>query len=344
MKRLLFLTTFIILLAFGHTALAQSNVDFAFFACEDHAVVELSGTVQSGYDIYYQIYMSSVETGQALSPMRRMMVDGDYAVSDLVTYTNGTQLGFGQVAAIWVSIARETDSSRSLFETTAVDGQDGCVEPTYPSIGSTEALDSGVEETSIGSSGGSSGIYTPDGGVLYARTYTSLDEPIVQIGARQSDIEEQGIEGRRETYTGLIFAECGLFYPQADPGTLFDTDPLTIFWSWYTRTEQQMIDHLTYSRYVVTFNGHYLPTNTSEIQTRAGNYWVFYTSEIGHGWRPGRYRISYDLTWDEPISDGYQSFGPETENEHIHSGCSIDILPNPWNVEVDHVDPEDRFR
>jgi hypothetical protein len=51
-------------------------------------------------------------------------------------------------------------------------------------------------------------------------------EPLVKIGARSA---------QRSQTAGLIFAECDR-YPLTDPGVLYDTDDLVVFWSWFAKT------------------------------------------------------------------------------------------------------------
>ena len=61
------------------------------------------------------------------------------------------------------------------------------------------------------------------------------------IGARLSD------HFRSDT-PGLIFAQCDAF-PLAEPGIIYDNDTVTIFWSWFTKTQAQMDEHLANAIY-----------------------------------------------------------------------------------------------
>ena len=60
---------------------------------------------------------------------------------------------------------------------------------------------------------------------------------------------------------------------------------------------------------------------------------------LGDKWEPGHYHINFALTWSAAISDGYEEFGPGTENELLDSGCSFSIQQNPWGIEVLHEQP-----
>ena len=314
--------------------LAQSNVDIYFIACGDQAVIDLSGTVGSGYDIYYQVFSGASATGAAITSLRRVVVDGDYAVSDNVTYNEGAAVALGGVASAVVSIAREDDSSRSLYETTVDDLNDGCNTPSNPLV---DSLDVDAGEVAAGKSErvlvSTSGIISPFGGELNP-VYESR-EPVVQIGARASEATDPN----RTENPGLLFAECDQ-YPLSHPGTLYDTDNLVLFWSWFAKTRQQVQDHIDHAQYSVKINGEFpLFVERSEITQLNGNYWVFYIAHLGDAWRPGSYGIEYKLHWDEVISDGYDDFGPDTEHVEELSTCTFDIQTNPWGVQVVHESP-----
>ncbi len=334
MRRFALLILGLLLLSPG--ALAQSNVDILFFACETQAVIDLSGTMDPGFDLYYQVFRNAGATGEQLTPLRRVPVDGDYAVSDRVNYSGEATLGFSQIASVSVGIAREGNPDSTTFETVVDDLQDGCAEPTNPLVGSVEAQQQGAES---GEEVVHSGILTPDGGFLNPRVVRDpADEPIVQIGARESDIERLEPEGRTAN-PGLIFAECQE-NPEADPGIIYDTDPILVFWSWFAKTPQQVRDHIEHAQYDVKLNGQIFPrVDVSPVVQRQGLYWVFYTVNLGDAWEPGTYGISFNITWDEPISDGFEEFGPGTDNERYSSGCEFQVQPNPWGIDVVHQNP-----
>ncbi len=327
-KRLLSLVILIgILTSLMGVANAQSNIDFFFTACEDRGVFDASGTMQANYDIYYQAFDNFGATGNALTGLRQVRVDGDYAISDVVTYNDGRTVPFGGFASVTVSMARETDPTITIFEQTIDVVQDGCAEPANPLTDSNDTSSSEFEDGELISS---SGVFTPSGGLL--NPVFAVVEPLVVIGARPSEQVEPG----RTNNPGLIFAECS-DVAGADPGVLYDTDELVLFWSWFARTPQQVQDHIDNALYDIRISGQTLPrVNVSAIKQVPGsrNWWVFYTVNLGDKWRPGQYGVTFKLEWANPISDGFDDFGPGTENDLFHSGCPFRIRANPYGIDV----------
>lgn len=356
MKKLLLILCLMSLLLVGN-AIAQdeptSNVSYFFVACENHAVVDFTGTIQSGYDLYVQVFDQLGGNGEPLTNLLRVSVSNDYQVSQTLTYNNERTLLLGQFASAEIRIARETDPERTLFVGVIDDIQDDCAEPSYPSsdlfdagsgTNSTPLIDPVTGEVIQGDVISSSGIFTPDGGVLNDVFGTVAEEAIVQIGARPSDIQAQQIQGRTSD-AGLIFAECDN-YPLSDPGRLFDTDTLVVFWSWYAKTPQEAQTHIDNAQYEVYLSSDYayrqtFPlVSTSAITLREdGNYYVFYVANLGDGFRSGNYEIDFYLTWDTVISDGYDDFGPETDNPFFISTCTFEVELNPWDVETEQNNP-----
>mgnify|MGYP007037822888 CR=1 FL=1 len=54
--------------------------------------------------------------------------------------------------------------------------------------------------------------------------------------------------------------------------------------------------------------------------------------------QPGQYYLEYTVEWDAPITDGYDDYGPGTDNEFLTSGCGFNILPNLQNIAVEYND------
>lgn len=304
-----------------------STVQYLFTPCESQAVIDLTGNIGSGYDIYLQVFKGSGAGGEAVSDVRRVVVDGTYQVSAVIPYKN--TMAKGELATATISMASESDPTKTIYATSDTVVVQDCVEPTHPLV------DTSGSQTGEGGQPGrelidSAGIFTPSGTRL--NPIYSYTESVVQIGARPS---EKKIPGRTEN-PGLIFAECAA-YPKADPGVIFDTDTLYVYWSWFAKTKKQVQDHLDNSRYSVTLNGQELPpVSVSPIQRMPGsvNYWVFYTVNLGNAWKPGDYGIAFKLEWENAISDGYDEYGPGTENFSINGGCGWKVQANPWNTEV----------
>ncbi|MCL4246705.1 MAG: hypothetical protein KJ065_00995 [Anaerolineae bacterium] len=299
---------------------ATSSVQIFYVACADAGVINVSGTMLAGWDVYYQLFDGPNGTGNALSTLRQLSVSGSYAVSERLPYANGTILAAGATGSARVLIARETDSSNIDFQTTVNDNQDGCSTPQNTSVTSA---DSGTGATSS-STTQAVRVLAPGSGYVNPNLEPEGD---VYVGARPS------LTFRSQT-PGLIFAECD-GYELTNPGIVYDNDNIVIFWSWFTRTSAQMDQHLVTVQYSVKLNGAPL-TNVarSEPGRRGGaNTWVFFSGQVGF-LRPGHYEVEYKVTWTEPHFDGYDNYGPGTDNPQITSHCNFDIVPNPDNLSV----------
>jgi hypothetical protein len=329
----------------GGTTTSQptSTVDFFAVLCEDRIVIDLAGTMQSGYDIYYQVFSASGGGGNALTDLRRVQVSGSYSVSDSLNYSNGT-LPVNTVGSLYLAIAREGNANSTIYSDFTDELQDGCREPGNTVVNSDSTGQSTTTTTTTSTSTTSSttrsrsivdgqftdtrtsAILSPFGGYLNP-DYVPADDSLVTIGAN----DNRSLP--RQATPGLIFAECES-YKVAEPGIVYDNDNVVVFWSWFTATEEQMIDHISDAQYSVTYYQTLVLPNVvrSEIQVIGGRYWVFYYSILGN-LRPGRYYIEYKVSWDDVHFDGFTEYGPGTENPILVSGCDFVVQPNPDGVQ-----------
>ncbi|MCU0498048.1 MAG: hypothetical protein MUF87_11920 [Anaerolineae bacterium] len=292
-----------------------SNVTIFLVICDNRAVINLSGTMQAGYDVYFQIFNAPAGTGTAITGLRQAAVNGDFTFSESVSYNSGSTVAAGSTGSARVTIGRETNAESTIYETTVNDFQDGCAEPQF-GAGTSQNTDA-APEIDYGPR-----ILSPFGGFLNP-DYNPREQPIVVIGARDTTPP-------RQQTPGLVFAECNK-YPLANPGLIYDTDNVVVFWSWFARTPELVQDHINNAIYEVgVFDSEPFiqPVEVSEIQQRGRNYWVFYTIRVGNV-RPGNYPIEFKLSWRNPISDGYNDFGPGTANERESSTCTFRVRPNP---------------
>ncbi len=296
--------------------LAQSDVQIFFVACADQAVVNLSGTIDPGYDVYYQVFSAAGGGGTPITAMRRAVLDGTVAFSERLPYNAGATVDSGVVASIRVIVAREDDIASSTLDTTVDDVQDGCADPQNP-VGTSQ--DASVPTTTPVDAGPP--IVSPFGGFLNP-DLEIISEPIVVIGARRRP-------AYRSPTPGLVFAECTEALPRATPGIIYDTDNVVIFWSWFASTEEQAQDHINNAIYEVTLNRQpFFDVVVSPISQRGPNFFVFYTAQVGN-LRPGTYGVQYRVTWETAISDGFADFGPGTDNEVDSGDCQFTVSRNP---------------
>lgn len=331
----------------------ESSVFYFHTPCETEAVFDLNGFAAAGIDVYLQVFDQAGGAGNPLTDLIRVPVSGDYEVSQVLTYNNGQTLLLGQFASAVISLASENDPSNIILTFTDDEVLGNCNEPSFPladSVGtsstgsSTPLVDPETGEIlTTGEVIASSGIYTPDGGTLND-VFALPQEAVVQIGARASDVEDQSFAGRVSD-PGLIFAECDRF-PLADPGVVWDIDTVTVFWSWFAATPELVQQHINNAQYEVFLSSDYVYRQpfpnvvVSDITLREdGNYWVFYSANLGNGFRPGDYRVDYYVTWDTVIDDGFDLFGPGTATEFILSTCTFDVEINPFGVDVERDNP-----
>lgn len=335
------------------TTSGESSVFFFHTPCEAQAVFDLNGFAASGIDIYLQVFDQVGGAGNPLTDLIRVSVDGDYQVSQVLPYNNGQTLLLGQFSSAVISLASENDPSNIILTFTDDEVLGNCSEPSFPladsvgssSTGTSTPLVDPVTGNIIGTGEviSTSGIFTPDGGTLN-EVFSAPQEAIVQIGARPSDITNQNYVGRVSD-PGLIFAECDAF-PATDPGIVWDVDTVTVFWSWFAATPAQAQDHINNAQYEVFLSSQYAHRQpfpnvvVSPITKREdGNYYVFYSANLGTGFRSGDYRVDYYVTWDNTIDDGYSLFGPNTETPFILNTCSFTVQNNPFGVETQQNNP-----
>jgi hypothetical protein len=295
--------------------LAQANVQIFFVACADQAVVNLSGTVEPGFDVFYQVFPAAGGGGTPITTMRRAALDGTVAFSERLPYNSGATVAEGSIASIRVIVAREDDIESSTLDTTVDDVQDGCADPQHPTGTSQDAS---VPTTTVDAG---PFIVSPFGGFLNPDLEVTV-EPIVVIGARPRP-------AYRSPTPGLVFAECTEALPRATPGIIYDTDNVVIFWSWFASTEEQVQDHINNALYEVTLNRQpFFDVVVSPISKRGANFFVFYTAQVGN-LRPGSYGVQYRVMWETAINDGYADYGPGTSNEVDTGDCQFTVSRNP---------------
>ncbi len=302
-----------------------SNVTIFFVACDTRAVINLSGTMLSGEDVYYQVFSGGNGTGSAITALRRVQVSGTYAFSEVVNYNTGVTVAAGTTASVEVAIARESDATRISYETIVNDIQDGCADPQNQTGASTDLGNPSAQPTQT------SPILSPFGGYLNPG-YAPRPEEVVVIGPRNP------LPPRQQT-PGLVFAECR-DYDIANPGLIYDTDDVTVFWSWFARTPEQVQAHIDNAIYEVGYfdSNPFQEVRRSDIVQRDGLYWVFYTVNLGNV-VPGFYPIEYKLRWQSPITDGFEDYGPGTANQQLLSGCVFGVWPNPTGEKVSYEFP-----
>lgn len=301
----------------------SNDVQGFLVICADSAVINFTGSMLSGFDVYFQLFAGTAGSGTSLTSMRQVQADGAFSFSEQVPYISGSTVAAAQSASANVLVAREGDPSRVDFEFVLTDVQDGCgAQAAQNPLGTSVDVGSGITDastdTTTGTTTSARHLLAPNGGILNPNLQA---EPSVVIGARPS------VNFRSQT-PGLIFAECNA-YPMALPGLVLESDSITIYWAWFTNTEEQMEEHIAHALYSVKLNQAPFPNVTrSDIEQRDGDFWVFYSVNVGN-LAPGYYEVEYRLTWDQPVNDGFQDFGPGTDHPVEANNCLFQVARNP---------------
>lgn len=134
--------------------------------------------------------------------------------------------------------------------------------------------------------------------------------------------------GDADVRTGVdVLAYCDDVSAGAPPPmNLAAGSTLDVYWAWFARTEEQIRQHVANANYEVRINGDLLEDWENFIQaTRQeadGNYWVYWyvpTDPLP----AGEIEITYRLTWDAQITDGYGSFGPGSSVTENTGSCTF---------------------
>jgi len=134
---------------------------------------------------------------------------------------------------------------------------------------------------------------------------------------------------RRSTLRGPndVLADCDKPNGEARK-TFTEGTPITIWWSWFAKTPEQLQDHINYSEYTVTIDGKAL-SDYKNFQSNVArqsdtNYWVYWFIPIGKA-TLGEHKFTYKVTWRQKITDGYKTFGPGGSKETETGTCAFTV-------------------
>jgi len=104
--------------------------------------------------------------------------------------------------------------------------------------------------------------------------------------------------------------------------------PVTVYWSWFAKTPEQLADHVNYATYTVTVDDQQLTDwrnfKTDVIKLADGNYYVFWYVPIGT-LTPGEHKIAYNLQWSQQITDGFKTYGPGGAQAVDNGSCVFTV-------------------
>lgn len=127
-------------------------------------------------------------------------------------------------------------------------------------------------------------------------------------------------------YNVNVFAFCNdpVFGIDA-PADLTAGSTIKIFWAWFATTERYLRQHISNATHELRVNGA-LIENVDQYRlnpTRSGDQHVVYWYVPFGPLEAGPHYITYRVTWRNPISDGYASYGPGTSAEFEEESCNF---------------------
>lgn len=125
----------------------------------------------------------------------------------------------------------------------------------------------------------------------------------------------------------LVLAECdNTAARQPAPANLGAGSTVQLYWRWFAKTEQQVRDHLDAAQYSLRVNGQPISRTrlsfTDVLRRPGGDYYVDWLTVIGP-LDAGTYRVEYTVSWTRQINDGYDVFGPGTNNLQYAGTCTF---------------------
>lgn len=124
-----------------------------------------------------------------------------------------------------------------------------------------------------------------------------------------------------------VVAACDVFGVQPSLGALLDGQSVSLVWSWYAQTAQQVRDYLDTAVVVLELDG--LPirpwtfiTQTLPDEVNDGHPTVYMYAPIGPV-ALGQHLSRVNVTWVQPISDGFTDYGPGTPNLSDGGTCNF---------------------
>ena len=111
------------------------------------------------------------------------------------------------------------------------------------------------------------------------------------------------------------------------PPNVTTADNVYVEWSWFVSRPELMDQHLENATYEVRLDGQLLSDweDYAEEMKQESGVWIVYWYYPAGRLDAGEHEISYLVTWDETITDGYGNFGPGTARENETGNCPFTV-------------------
>ena len=140
---------------------------------------------------------------------------------------------------------------------------------------------------------------------------------IIEAPTRLANVPRVGVD---------VFAFCNdSRYGTLPPRDLAAGSSIEIFWAWYATTDAYLQQHISNASHELRVNGVQI-ANVNQFRLPARTegrdrviYWYVPFGPLD----AGDYQITYRVTWQNPISDGYSAFGPGAATEFEEESCTF---------------------
>lgn len=124
-----------------------------------------------------------------------------------------------------------------------------------------------------------------------------------------------------------VVAACDVFGVQPSIGELLDGQSVSLVWSWYAQTDKQVRDYLDAAIVVLDLDGLNIRpwifiTQTLPDEVNDGYPTVYMYAPVGQ-MALGQHVSRVNVTWVQPISDGFSDYGPGTPNLSDGGSCNF---------------------
>jgi hypothetical protein len=126
-----------------------------------------------------------------------------------------------------------------------------------------------------------------------------------------------------------VFAFCDNLprYGIGAPRNLAAGSTIDIYWGWFAREEAQVLQHVNNALIELRVNGQLIEninTYRTRIRREGQDYVTYWYVPYGP-LNAGTYEITYIVTWETTVTDGYELFGPETNTPFEQESCSFTV-------------------
>lgn len=191
-----------------------------------------------------------------------------------------------------------------------------------------------IQQTATALANGGISLPTPSGATATFTPIGSTSVPgvptIPVIGVTATPGGAVGGEGNAGSQQGVdVLAYCdNRIFGKPAPTNLSGGATIDVFWSWYVSEPDLMQQHLDNVIYEVRIDGVLLQDwrlySTRVRQQADGNYYIYWFVPYGP-LTSGQHTITYNVTWREQITDGYDVFGPGTNRPSESGTCTFTV-------------------